>query len=62
MPIEVVPLRKRREDIPVLADYFLAQMSTDRAIGLSKGAVTLILGLRQTQRLPDGTHPAGPAR
>jgi hypothetical protein len=44
------------------ADHGKPLTEIARETGLSKGAVTLILGLRQTQRVPDGTHPAGPPR
>lgn len=44
------------------ADHGKPLTEIARETGLSKGAVALILGLRQTQRIPDGAHPAGPPR
>ncbi|MCX5747247.1 MAG: sigma-54 dependent transcriptional regulator [Proteobacteria bacterium] len=46
VPIELPPLRARREDIPVLVDHFLAQVCADNGRRLKKvasGAMTAIM-------------------
>ena len=42
--IEIIPLRHRREDIPVLAEYLLdkIQAETDQALKLDKNALSLL--------------------
>jgi two-component system nitrogen regulation response regulator GlnG len=45
VPIELPPLRERREDIPTLVDYFLVKASEEygtSATGLTKEAMTLL--------------------
>jgi len=39
MPIEIPPLRQRREDIPSLVDHFLKEMRPGSPLRISKGAV-----------------------
>jgi DNA-binding NtrC family response regulator len=43
VPIEIPPLRDRREDIPLLADYYLKVFSPEREIKISKEALRAML-------------------
>lgn len=38
MPVEIPPLRQRREDIPLLAEHFLCQMRPDEGAAISREA------------------------
>ena len=42
IPLEVPPLRQRREDIPLLARHFLRQYAVDRPLGLKDEVVTAL--------------------
>lgn len=46
IPIQLPPLRDRKNDIPLLADYFLKQFSegeTDKKVEISKEAISLMM-------------------
>ena len=47
MPLELMPLRQRVGDIPLLADHFLSQMNEERSgtkLKFSKGAKQMLMG------------------
>lgn len=49
IPIQIPPLRERREDIPVLAEHFLKKFSAASAAGVrsfSRRAMTRLMGLK----------------
>lgn len=43
IPIHLPPLRERKEDIPLLTDFFLKKFSSDRRISISPEAMNLLV-------------------